>query len=116
VKRGGVTAPGATVLERPPAPEIGAMVGTVLPGPGNVIGLVAGAAIGGAVGIVTSGAVDSIFENGWDLGAAWDNGWRDLADTGLVIGDLAVQGASAAGEAISTVGDGLSDAWDSIFG
>lgn len=95
---------------------IGAMVGTVFPGPGNVIGVVAGAAIGGVVGIVTSGAVDSIFENGWDLGAAWENGQQDLADTGAAVGDLAVQGWTAAGDAISAAGDGLSDAWDAVFG
>lgn len=95
---------------------IGTLIGTVLPGPGNAIGLVAGAVIGGAVGIVTSGAVDSIFENGWDVGAALENGWNDLADTGMAVGDLAVQGWTAAGEAISAAGDGLSDAWDSIFG
>jgi len=95
---------------------IGTLVGTVLPGPGNAIGLVAGAVIGGAVGIATSGAIDSIFENGWDIGAALENGWNDLADTGMAVGDLAVQGWTAAGEAISAAGDGLSDAWDSIFG
>jgi hypothetical protein len=95
---------------------IGAAIGTVVPGPGNVVGVVAGAVVGGVVGIATSGAIDSIFENGWDVGAAWDNGLQDLTDTGAAVADLGVQGWNAAGEAISAAGDGLSDAWDSIFG
>lgn len=94
---------------------IGAAIGTVAPGPGNVVGVVAGAVVGGVVGIVTSGAIDSVFEKGWDVGTALGDGWQDLADTGVALADLA-QGWNAAGEAISAAGDGLSDAWDSIFG
>lgn len=95
---------------------VGAALGTIVPGPGNVIGAVAGAVVGGAVGIVTSGAIDSFFENGWDVGTALSNGVSDLADTGAALWDLGDQGRVAAGEAISRAGDGLSDAWDSIFG
>ena len=95
---------------------VGMALGTVFPGVGNVVGAVAGAAVGGVVGIFTSGAVDSIFENGWDIGEAMVNGGRDLWDTGAAIGELGAQGASAVGDAVQAVGDGLSDAWESIFG
>ncbi|NKY08878.1 hypothetical protein [Cellulomonas hominis] len=85
-------------------------------GVGNVVGAVAGAAVGGVVGIFTSGAVDSLFENGWDVGEAFANGARDVWDTGAAIGELGAQGAVAVGDAVQAVGDGLSDAWESIFG
>ncbi|SDB84446.1 hypothetical protein SAMN05216410_0392 [Sanguibacter gelidistatuariae] len=90
---------------------IGAGVGTLIPVPivGTVVGAVAGAVIGGAVGIFTSGMVDGFFENGPDVGAAFQQGVDDLVGTGKAIGDLA---SGAAG----WVGDGLSDAWDSVFG
>ncbi|WP_158372650.1 hypothetical protein [Cellulosimicrobium cellulans] len=95
---------------------IGTAIGTVIPGAGNVVGLVVGGVVGGAVGIFTSGAIDGLWENNWDVGAAFENGVRDLADTGKAVVDLAEQGAAAVGDAVSAVGDGLSDAWDSIFG
>ena len=95
---------------------VGMALGTVFPGVGNVVGAVVGAAVGGVVGIFTSGAVDSIFENGWDIGEAMVNGGRDLWDTGAAIGELGAQGASAVGDVVQAVGDGLSDAWESIFG
>lgn len=90
---------------------IGAGVGTLIPVPivGTVVGAVAGAIVGGAVGIFTSGMVDGLFENGPDVGAAVSQGWNDLVDTGKAIGDL------TAG-AVGWAGDGLSDAWDSVFG
>ncbi|MBU5423411.1 hypothetical protein KQI48_12110 [Cellulomonas hominis] len=95
---------------------VGMALGTVFPGVGNVVGAVAGAAVGGVVGIFTSGAVDSLFENGWDVGEAFANGARDVWDTGAAIGELGAQGAVAVGDAVQAVGDGLSDAWESIFG
>lgn len=95
---------------------VGMALGTVFPGVGNVVGAVAGAAVGGVVGIFTSGAVDSLFENGWDVGEAFANGARDVWDTGAAIGELGAQRAVAVGDAVQAVGDGLSDAWESIFG
>lgn len=90
---------------------VGAGVGTLIPVPivGTVVGAVAGAVVGGVVGIFTSGMVDGLFENGPDVGAAFTQGVEDLVDTGKAIGDL----ASGAAE---WVGDGLSDAWGSVFG
>lgn len=85
----------------------GAAIGTLIPVP--VVGTVAGAVVGGVVGIFTSGMVDGLFENGPDVGAAVSQGWEDLKDTGEAIGD-------AVGTAAGWVGDGLSNAWDSIFG
>lgn len=95
---------------------IGAAIGTVVPGAGNVVGLVVGGVVGGAVGIFTSGAIDGLWENNGDVGAALENGVQDLADTGEAVVDLAEQGVGAVGDAVSTVGNGLSDAWESIFG
>ncbi len=95
---------------------IGGMIGTVVPGPGNVVGVVVGSVVGGVVGIVTSGAIDSIFENGWDVGDAFENGWNDLRDSGAAVADLVAQGTGAVGSALAAAGDGLSDAWDAIFG
>ncbi len=88
----------------------GAAVGTFLgPGPGTAIGAVVGAGIG----IVTSGAIDSMFENGVDslsdVGSAIADGAGELVDTGSAIVDM---GAGAA----DAVGDGISDAWNSVFG
>lgn len=95
---------------------IGTAIGTVIPGAGNVVGLVVGGVVGGAVGIFTSGVVDGLLESSWDVGAALANGARDLVDSGKAVLDLAEQGAAAVGNAAEAVGDGLSDAWESIFG
>lgn len=63
----------------------GAVVGTFVPIPG--VGTAAGAVVGAGVGIFTSGAIDSLFENGPDVGAAFDSGVDALADTGGAIAD-----------------------------
>jgi hypothetical protein len=63
----------------------GAVIGSFVPIPG--VGTAAGAVIGAGVGIFTSGAIDSLFENGPDVGAAVDAGVDALADTGEAIGD-----------------------------
>ncbi|GAB2449927.1 hypothetical protein GCM10027062_33940 [Nocardioides hungaricus] len=63
----------------------GAVVGTFVPIPG--VGTAAGAIIGAGVGIFTSGAIDSLFENGPDVGEAFNSGVDALADTGEAIGD-----------------------------
>lgn len=63
----------------------GAVVGSFVPIPG--VGTAAGAIVGAGVGIFTSGAIDSLFENGPDVGAAFDSGLDALADTGEAIGD-----------------------------
>jgi hypothetical protein len=43
--------------------------------------------VGAGVGIFTSGAIDSLFENGPDVGAALDRGAESVVDTGKAIGD-----------------------------
>lgn len=60
----------------------------------------------GTISFATSRAIDSVFEKGW----------QDLADARKAVTDLTEQGWAAAGEAVSAAGDGLSDAWDSVFG
>lgn len=71
---------------------IGAAAGTVVPGAGNVVGAVGGAIVGTGVGIVTSGAIDSMFENGVDSAGdvvdAVGDGVGDLADAGEDLVDL----------------------------
>lgn len=49
----------------------GAVIGSFVPIPG--VGTAVGAVIGAGVGIFTSGAVDSLFENGPDVGEAFDS-------------------------------------------
>ena len=91
----------------------GALVGSIVPGPGTAIGAVAGTIIGAGVSIVTSGAIDSMFENGVDglsdVGSAIGDGVGELGDTVSGLGDMA-------GDAAGAVGDGLSGAWNSVFG
>lgn len=80
---------------------IGAAIGTAIPipGVGTVAGLAVGAVVGSVVGAFTSGAIDSMFENGVDdVGAAVDAGLEEVGNLGEAVGDLA------------------SDTWDSIFG
>jgi hypothetical protein len=63
----------------------GAVVGSFVPVPG--VGTAAGAVVGAGVGVFTSGAIDSLFENGPDVGAAVDSGVDALEDTGGAIAD-----------------------------
>jgi hypothetical protein len=77
----------------------GAVVGSFVPIPG--VGTAAGAVIGAGVGIFTSGAIDSLFENGPDVGAAAEAGWDAVADTGEAIGDA----AGSVGDAIGGLFD-----------
>ncbi|MBL1074296.1 hypothetical protein JK358_07790 [Nocardia sp. 2] len=76
---------------------VGAAVGSIVPGAGTVAGAIAGTVVGGAVGIFTSGAVDSLYTEGFNLGAAGKAGWN------------AVEGTGAA------IGGGVSKAWNAIF-
>ncbi|GEP69609.1 hypothetical protein CSO01_23240 [Cellulomonas soli] len=94
----------------------GAVLGTFFPGLGNVAGAIIGAAVGTVAGIITSGMVDSLFENGPDVGMAAESGWNDLVSTGTAVVDLATAGAEATGDALDAVGDGLTDAWKGLFG
>lgn len=93
----------------------GALVGSFVPVPivGTVAGALAGTVVGAGVGIITSGAIDSMWENGvnglGDVGSAIGDGFGELVDTGEAIADLG-------GDAVDAVGDGLSDAWNSVFG
>lgn len=63
----------------------GALVGSFVPIPG--VGTAAGAIVGAGVGIFTSGAIDSLFENGPDVGAAVDAGVDAVTDTAGAIAD-----------------------------
>lgn len=68
---------------------MGAAFGSVVPGVGTAVGAVVGTVIGAGVAIFSDGVIDSLFENGPDVGAAWDSGVDALADTGEAIGDFA---------------------------
>jgi uncharacterized protein YukE len=80
---------------------VGAAVGSVVPGAGTVVGGAVGTVVGAGVAIFADGAIDSLFENGPDVGAALDEGWDALEDTGGAIAD-------GAGSVASTVGGWLS--------
>ncbi|GAA1935037.1 hypothetical protein [Nocardioides hwasunensis] len=75
---------------------IGATAGSVVPGVGTAVGAVVGTVIGAGVAIFADGAIDSLFENGPDVGKAWDEGVDALADTGEAIAD----GVSSIGSTI----------------
>jgi RHS repeat-associated protein len=62
----------------------GAAIGSFIPVPG--VGTAVGALGGAVVGTFTSGAIDSLFENGLDPGKALDRGVEAVADTGKAIG------------------------------
>lgn len=92
----------------------GAVVGSFIPVPvvGTVAGAVVGTVVGTAAGLITSGAIDSMWENGveslGDVGDAIADGWDELTGT---VGDA----ASIVGDAAGAVGDGVKDVWDAIF-
>jgi len=73
----------------------GAVIGTAIPIPG--VGTAVGAVVGGVVGVFASGAIDSVFENGPDVGTAFHRGVESVADTGKAIGG----GIKAVGHGIS---------------
>ena len=83
---------GATVLT---SMAVGAAVGSVIPGAGTAVGAVVGTVVGAGIAIFSDGAIDSFFENGPDVGKAFDEGVDALADTGKAIGD-GVSGAIGA--------------------
>lgn len=64
---------------------VGAGIGTLIPVPG--VGTAVGAVAGAGVGIFTSGAIDSLFEEGPDVSDAVSAGLGALGDTGGAIGD-----------------------------
>ncbi len=64
---------------------MGALVGSFVPVPG--VGTAVGAVVGAGVGIVASGAIDSLFEEGPDVANALSDGWESLTDTGGAVGD-----------------------------
>jgi len=66
---------------------VGAAVGSVIPVAGTAVGAVVGTAVGAGVAIFTDGAIDSLFENGPDVGKAASEGWDAIEDTGEAIGD-----------------------------
>ncbi|MEN1973639.1 hypothetical protein [Cellulomonas olei] len=92
----------------------GAIIGSFIPVPvvGTVAGAVVGTVVGTAAGLITSGAIDSMWENGvdslGDVGDAIADGWDELAGT---VGDA----ADIVGDAAGAVGDGVKDVWDALF-
>lgn len=60
----------------------GAAIGSIVPVGGTVVGAVVGA----GVGIVASGAIDSLFENGPDVSEAIDAGREAFTDTAGAVG------------------------------
>lgn len=95
---------------------VGMLLGSFAPGIGNVAGAIIGAGVGGVVGIFSSGVIDGLYENNGEVMAALSTGVDDLWDTTKAVGDLAVSGGKAIADTASAIGDGLSDAWDSVFG
>lgn len=89
----GVSA-GTSVLA---ATAAGAAMGSAVPVVGTVVGAVAGL----TVGIFASGAIDSMFTNGPDVGAAWDAGTDAVSDTVGAVGD----GLEAAGDFVGGLFD-----------
>jgi hypothetical protein len=93
---------------------VGALVGTFIPVPvvGTVAGAVVGTIVGTGVGLITSGAIDSMWENGvddlGDVGDALADGWDELTGTVSDAGDLV-------GDAAGAVGGAAKDAWNAIF-
>ena len=87
---------GADAVAIGTAALIGATAGSVVPGLGTAAGAVVGTVIGAGVAIFADGAIDSLFENGPDVGQAWDEGVEALQDTG----DAIVDGVSSVGETI----------------
>lgn len=83
---GGVAGAGASALT---GMAMGAAFGSVVPGVGTAVGAVVGTAIGAGVAIFADGAIDSLFENGPDVGKALDEGWKSIESTGDAIGDAA---------------------------
>lgn len=92
----------------------GAIVGTFVPVPvvGTVAGVVVGTVVGTVAGVVTSGAIDSMWENGveslGDVGDAVVDGWNELTGT---VGDA----RDLVGDAAGAVSDTVKDAWDAFF-
>lgn len=76
----------------------GAAFGSVVPGFGTAVGAVVGTAVGAGVAIFADGAIDSLFENGPDVGKAAEEGLKALEDTG------------------GAITDGVSDVADSVGG
>lgn len=74
----------------------GAAIGSLIPVP--VVGTAVGAVGGAVVGVFTSGAVDSMYQNG--VGS---------------IGEAISDGASAVGNTGKAIGGLVEDAWDAIF-
>jgi hypothetical protein len=75
---------------------VGAAVGSVIPVAGTAVGAVVGTVVGAGVAIFADGAIDSLFENGPDVGKAFDEGLDALADTGDAIAD----GVSSAADTV----------------
>ncbi|MDH6680594.1 hypothetical protein M2284_004823 [Rhodococcus sp. LBL1] len=71
----------------------GAAIGTTVPGLGTAVGAV----VGVGVGLFTSGAIDSLYQNGGDVSDAIGAGFDAVGDAGAAVGGLA------------------KGAWDAIF-
>ena len=79
----------------------GAAMGSAVP----VVGTAFGAVVGAGVGIMASGAIDSLFTEGPDVGLAVSSGEDALVDTVGAVGD----GISGAGKRLGSFISGLTD-------
>jgi hypothetical protein len=79
---------------------MGAAFGSVVPGVGTAVGAV----VGLGVGIFASGAIDSLFENGPDVGQAISEGAEAVTDT-----------VDAVGEGIGDAAEGVGDFVGGLF-
>lgn len=95
---GGLAAVGSSMA-------VGALVGSSVP----VVGTAVGAVVGLGVGIVASGAIDSLFTKGPDVGQAFADGMETLTDT---VGAAAGITVDAVSGAASEVGDMVSGLFD----
>lgn len=63
----------------------GALIGSAVPGLGTAVGAV----VGVGAGLFTSGAIDSLYQNGGDVGDAIGAGMDAIGDAGAAVGGLA---------------------------
>lgn len=75
----------------------GAAIGSVVPVVGTAAGAAVGTVVGAGVAIFTDGAIDSVFENGPDVGKAFEEGVDALESTGEAIADGVTSAAEAVG-------------------
>ncbi|MGH3620689.1 MAG: hypothetical protein ACRDQ5_02740, partial [Sciscionella sp.] len=83
---------------------------------GGPIGIGFGAVVGAGVGVFTSGAIDSLYENGIGaIGQAIKDGRDAVVDTGETVFDAGKAVGGALADAGAAAGGAIKDAWNAIF-